>query len=168
MPPKDLGSLRFAASGGDDSSPQAWVPLRTWQVPAEFHKFLRLEVCDETQGYPAFEAFMGLRVQNSGASASYRAPCTRCQVRPDGSAHHGYPRHAHSNWGRRVEINLHFLLIFYKFYDTIQSSFSLGPETPLAVSSCFVPGCRTLRTGSATVPWIDIGRRSGHGENLSF
>ncbi|CAL1156790.1 unnamed protein product [Cladocopium goreaui] len=43
----DLGSLRFAASGGDDSSPQ---------------------VCDETQGYPAFE------------------------VRPDGYAHHGYPR----------------------------------------------------------------------------
>lgn len=35
--------------------------------------------------------------KNSGASASYPAPCTRCQVRPDGYAHHGYPRHAHSN-----------------------------------------------------------------------
>ena len=113
MPPKDLGTLRFAASGGDDSSPQAWVPLGPMEgniatPPAKFCKFrlFRLEVCDETQGYPAFEALSEPQfriapcIMVPGAAGWICSPwlSEACMPIPICS------------W---AEINLHFILILY-------------------------------------------------------
>ena len=75
MPPKDLGSLRFAASGGDDSSPQAWVLRGTWQV-LSFTNFSAWRSVMKLKGTQHLRPLWG-GSKNSGASASYPAPA-RC------------------------------------------------------------------------------------------